>query len=243
MTNMSNLTPAEIQAAGSFTKRMTIRKRVASACILCKKSRMRCDDQRPCKRCLRFGKEKLCSLPTKTSNSAHPQAESDFNEVLEVEELNSNQSRNSRQEQLASTFDSRYVSWCPVPTRQQFSTITYSSPSNTFLSQNYHPSCEPPPSGPSDRFVPSSLHGPQPAIGTQAALMEQLLARQRQEILGMIANMVGGPSICPAAPAPARLPGTLPSLVAVQAAATAPTSGPSQLSLAPLRLPYSLCGF
>ena len=43
-----------------MTKRLTIRKRVSSACVQCKKSRMRCDDFRPCKRCQRIGKIDRC---------------------------------------------------------------------------------------------------------------------------------------------------------------------------------------
>ena len=46
-----------------MTKRLTVRKRVASACSQCKKSRMRCDDLRPCKRCFRSGKQNIC-LPS-----------------------------------------------------------------------------------------------------------------------------------------------------------------------------------
>jgi hypothetical protein len=44
-----------------LTKRLTPRKRVAAACAHCKKSRMRCDDVRPCKRCLRSGKDSSCT--------------------------------------------------------------------------------------------------------------------------------------------------------------------------------------
>ena len=49
-----------------MTKRLTLRKRVASACVQCKKSRIRCDDIRPCKRCQRSGKEKTCSQTEKS---------------------------------------------------------------------------------------------------------------------------------------------------------------------------------
>jgi hypothetical protein len=45
-----------------LTKRLTPRKRVAAACAHCKKSRMRCDDVRPCKRCIRSGKDSSCTL-------------------------------------------------------------------------------------------------------------------------------------------------------------------------------------
>ena len=54
-----------------MTKRLTIRKRVAAACSQCKKSRMRCDDMRPCTRCQRFGKECVGSDDASRANESN----------------------------------------------------------------------------------------------------------------------------------------------------------------------------
>ena len=62
----------EHQPAFRMTKRMTIRKRVAAACSQCKKGRMRCDDLRPCKRCQRSGKGNQCSSGSFQSNKISP---------------------------------------------------------------------------------------------------------------------------------------------------------------------------
>ena len=63
-----------------MTKRLTLRKRVASACSHCKKSRMRCDDLRPCKRCIRSAKESSCV----DSNDASRNKDSDANNSIPV---------------------------------------------------------------------------------------------------------------------------------------------------------------
>ena len=231
----------DFQAVGPpFTKRMTLRKRVSSACILCKRSRMRCDDLRPCKRCLRFGNEKLCVLPFKSSNQAENQEHKPYHQLSQIDF-----------QQAASSFDPRYSSWCPVPNQQPTTQQpafgrqadfraqeTVSLTSNSFQScQNSIGnaiSCEGPPSGPLDRFVPNSLFGPHLSAGTQSALMEQLLTRQRYEILEMISRMASGPVGCPP-----QLNGVaLPSLSSVQAAAAAAAERPSSLCLAPLRLSF-----
>jgi hypothetical protein len=53
----------------SFTKAIRTAKRIASgkraaeACVACKKSRARCNDTRPCKRCLSMGDHAECDIP------------------------------------------------------------------------------------------------------------------------------------------------------------------------------------
>lgn len=61
-THKANISPMQaLQDRKSFLKAMRTAKRVATgkrvgtACILCKRARVRCDDFRPCRRCARLG--------------------------------------------------------------------------------------------------------------------------------------------------------------------------------------------
>ena len=42
-------------------RRLASRKRISSACVSCSSSRTKCDGFRPCKRCLRLGREQTCT--------------------------------------------------------------------------------------------------------------------------------------------------------------------------------------
>ena len=60
-------------------KRVASGKRAAAACTACKKSRARCDDTRPCKRCRSLGICDGCAMPDLADNDSAKDAKSSVN--------------------------------------------------------------------------------------------------------------------------------------------------------------------
>ena len=242
----------------SVTKRMTIRKRVSSACMTCKKGKMKCDDQRPCTRCVRFGKEQLCVETSESQilqNSPNPANLHEHTNVITLSQQKASSDALTREQ---TSFQPGHNGSFPspqlqllcadrmLPTGVDFEARFESSDTYRPLHSASAPNITLPytnePVNIFD-FVPSGIINIQSATA-QAVLMEQLIARQRQEIIATIARMTPAyPSRFTSSQQPL---GPLPPLsalhgvhIAASASASATGYGAATPHLARLHLPFA----
>lgn len=233
-----------VQSMGPFTKRMTIRKRVSSACAICKKSRVRCDDQRPCKRCLHFGREMFCLKASIPANEGVPprsniSPKSYIQDYQDVLVSGQGECRRIHAEH-ASSFLSHQLPPLEVPANLGNTTIyrilndsgaseiiqDVSCQVNTATNHSFCPSstfARPNPVEASVDYTTSAgIFSQQSSGPTQAALLEHLVAYQRQEILATISRMVQPHGAFPVpSPMPTQVPALLSALSPINAAAIA----------------------
>ena len=237
-------TPVEEQGNISVTKRMTIRKRVSSACISCKKGKMRCEDQRPCKTCVRYGKERQCVASSKTVPKAKDNISRSANLEHYADSLISSQRATGFQNSnfALSWSDTHYNQWYPLPQQGLVSTgdmehnLLHARSSQALPSYSSNAMAPLPLSRHLASFAPQRQ--PLPAAA-ELVLLEQLIAHQRQEIIAAISNMAPR---CPERPVSQQppTPGPLPSLAALRVAADASGDTNYPPSLAPLQLPLAM---
>ncbi|GES92838.1 Zn(2)-C6 fungal-specific transcription factor [Rhizophagus clarus] len=66
-----------------ISKRNTKREQVKCACVNCKKSCKKCDDERPCQRCIRLNIAETCKDSIRKERKLVPSEESNLNNTLE----------------------------------------------------------------------------------------------------------------------------------------------------------------
>jgi hypothetical protein len=241
MSSTQQIPGEHAQALGPFTKRMTIRKRVASACLFCKKSRVRCDDQRPCKRCVHFGKEIACAQESRSSKTedqawtGSPIKDQGYRNILvsgqEGARLNDSDSVSNT---VPATFFEQQPILGNAPTEfdrnffdqpKLFQEARANIQAPLFAQNISQASIRPPslPPGVADFAHSTSSFAHKPPVPTQAEILQHLVARQRQEIMATLAHMAhAAPVLQAQSPLPMPIAGPIcPTLSPAHAAAIA----------------------
>ena len=204
---------------------------------------MRCEDQRPCKTCVRYGKERQCVASSKPV----PKAKDNISRSANLEHYADSLIFSHRTTGFQSSnfdlswSDTHYNQWYPpqqglVSTGDMEYNLPHARSSQALplcLSNAMTPS-------PLSRHLASFAPQRQPLpAAAELVLLEQLIAHQRQEIIAAISNMAPR---CPERPVSQQppTPGPLPSLAALRAAATASGDTNYPPSLAPLQLPLAM---